>query len=159
MAELTTGMKPRYVSATSSFRESFKLLRSIQTVARHLCRVARSDSKAETLSAANDMFCGPFVTEPIAHISALSTVELTIGSTSSQSLCTLLEELEEQYKKVYIVSICEAIGDSGFIDDHCCPGKLLLNYRFTQESLVPAVSLLDILWCDRMFSLRIRKNL
>lgn len=120
------------------FRRQGQIVHPIQWSARKLRRVARSSATAEILSAAEAMSNGLYLREVMAEICTIPHVELTVDSTSLQSLSTSIKEPEERLNKVDLAAIREAFDNGELNAVHWCPGPKLLSDALTKDNRATA---------------------
>ena len=125
------------------------IVHPIHWTARHLWRVSRSSTTAETLSAAEAVSNGLYLKALISSITLPPPTELTIDSSSLQTLSTSVKEPEEKLNKVGLASIREAYDDGELAAVHWCPGPKLLPDAFTKDNPATAKLLLHALSSGR----------
>lgn len=127
------------------FRRYGDIVHPIQWCARRLRRVARSSATVEILAAADAMSNGLYLQHLLRGMHVIHPTELTVDSTSLQSLSTSIKEPEERLNKVDLASIREAFDEGDLTAVHWCPGKQLLADPLTKDNPHTAALLLNAL--------------
>lgn len=117
----------------------------IQWSARKLRRVTRISATAEILFAAQAMANGLYMREGIAELYELPQTELTVDSTSLQSLSTSIKAPEESFIKVDLASIREAFDNHELNAVHWCRDSKMLSDALTKDKRNIAALLLAVL--------------